>query len=160
MRKTYETPADMSVERAVMDVLAAPGGFTVEKLEKYGPADFALLKNGHVRMVCEVKKRNKHYPQMFVSLAKVQALRDYAAIGIQARVIFATPDGVFSKEIGPGEIDGWIGVGGRSDRGDPKDREMVVFFGDFVVGDKVYKEEKLPMKLVADSNPSWFEVAR
>ena len=157
-RPIYESEADRSRERAVIeDVCAVAGGFKAVKLKEFSKVDFALMRGPAVKMLCEVKVRDRHYPQMFLSLEKVQALRNYAAAtGIAARVIFATPKGIFAKKIGPLEIDGWVGLGGRTDRGDPDDVEMVVYFGPLVVGGKVYREEVEPMTRIADSRREWF----
>ena len=156
MRPTYETPNDQRKEREVIDVVAAMGNMRADKLKAYSNVDFALVRGEKVWGVCEVKVRNKLYPQMMLSLHKVQALRNYAALGLEARVIYATPEGIYSKRIGPKEIDGWIGMGGRTDRGDDSDVEMCVFFGPMVVNGKAMNEEAEPMKRVCDSKQEWF----
>ena len=137
-------------------MVATKFGMKAVKLPQFQDIDFALMKGQVVWGVVEVKARGRHYPQMFLSLAKCQALRNYAAAGLQARVIFATPKGIFAKKIGPLEIDGWIGIGGRKDRNDPSDIEMVAHFGDLVLGDKVMREEKEPMTKICDSDERWF----
>jgi hypothetical protein len=157
VRPTYETPADIEREREVIDMVASKAGMTAHKLKAYSNVDFALMKDRVVRMVCEVKVRNKLYPQMMLSLDKVQALRNYAAMGLEARVIYATPEGIYVKKVGPDAIDGWIGMGGRTDRDDPDDTEMVVYFGQMTVNGKRISEEKDPMKRVCDSERRWFE---
>lgn len=156
MRPTYETADDRSKERQIIDLVATKFGMKAVKLPQFQDIDFALMKGEVVWGVVEVKARGRHYPQMFLSLHKVQALRQYAAAGLQARVIFATPKGIFAKKIGPLEIDGWIGIGGRTDRGDAKDQELMVHFGDLVLGDKVMREEKEPMTRICDSDERWF----
>lgn len=156
MRPTYETAADQSRERLIVDRVCERFGMKAVKLPQFRDIDFALVRGEVVWGVAEVKCRNKHYPQMFLSLHKVQALRNYAAAGLQARVIFATPQGVFTKKIGPLEIDGWIGIGGRTDRGDNKDQELLVYFGDLVQNGKTYKEEQEPMQRLCDSDQGWF----
>ena len=157
MRPTYETQSDISREKQIIDLVASRFGMTAVKLPKFQDIDFALMRGDVVWGVVEVKARGKHYPSMFLSLAKCQALRNYAAAGLQARVIFATPQGVFSKKIGPLEIDGWVGIGGRRDRGDDKDTELMCFFGDLVQNGKTYREEKEPMQRLCDSDPRWFQ---
>jgi hypothetical protein len=157
VRPTYETPADIEREREVIDAVASKAGMTAHKLKAYSNVDFALMKDRVVRMVCEVKVRNKLYPQMMLSLDKVQALRNYAAMGLEARVIYATPEGIYVKKVGPLAIDGWIGMGGRTDRDDPDDTEMVVYFGQMTVNGRRISEEKDPMKRLCDSERRWFE---
>jgi hypothetical protein len=157
MRPVYETAQDRSKEREIIDMVATKTGMRAVKLPQFQDIDFALMRGEVVWGVVEVKGRRKHYPQMFLSLHKVQALRQYACAGLQARVIYATPQGIFAKKIGKGEIDGWIGLGGRTDRGDNKDQEVMVFFGDLVVNGQTMKEEEHPMTKICDSDPRWFE---
>lgn len=152
MRPTYETQSDISREKQIIDLVAGRFGMKAVKLPQFQDIDFALMKGDVVWGVVEVKGRRKHYPQMFLSLHKVQALRNYAAAGLQARVIFATPQGVFAKKIGPLEIDGWIGIGGRTDRNDPMDMEFVCHF--YTPGHET--EEAHPMTKICDSDQGWF----
>lgn len=137
-----------------MGTLPIPPGHKVEKMKKLYGVDYVVTKDGRVRMAIEIKVRKKHYPQMMISLTKVQALRDLASMGVQSRVIFATPEGVFSKAIGPGPIDGWIGTTTRADREDST--ELAVYFGDWQVRDKLYEDEKNPMTRIGDSRMEWF----
>ena len=156
MRPTYETPADRSKERQIIDVVAGKFGMRAVKLPQFQDIDFALMKGDVVWGVVEIKARRQHYPQMFLSLHKVQALRQYAAAGLQARVIYATPQGIYAKKVGPLEIDGWIGIGGRKDRNDPVDTELMVHWGDLVINGQTMKAEQDPMTKICDSNPEWF----
>jgi hypothetical protein len=66
--------------------------------------------------------------------------------------IFATPEGIFAKKVGPAEVDGWIGVGGRKDRGDSLDIELLCYFDT-----SAPSEEKNVMTRVCDSDPRWFQ---
>ena len=157
MRPTFEIEKDLQHEREIAELLARRSGFTPVKNKPFYPADWSFLKGDLLWGVAEIKCRNKHYDQMMLSLEKVQKLREFAASGIEVRAVFATPEGVYVKKIGPEGVDGWIGIGGRADRGDPADREPVVYFSPFIVGGVVYKEEKEPMVRVADSDPRWFE---
>lgn len=156
MRPTYETDRDTKLERAVIQKVATQFGMTADKLPNFSQVDFALSRGPVVWGVAEVKVRNRLYSQMMLSLHKVQALRDLAATGLQARVIYAVPEGIYVKKIGPEEIDGWIGMGGRTDRGDSQDRELVVYFGDAHINGRLIREEKNPMTKLCDSEASWF----
>lgn len=156
MRPRYENEDDLRKEREVIEAVASLAGLTVQKLRP-NDLDFALLRGKQVKMVCEVKIRHKHYDQMFISLDKVQALRDKAAMGLEARVVFATPAGIFVKKIGPGSIDGWIGFAGRTDRGDQFDQELMVHFGQLEINGKYFPEEVEPLKQIAPSKPEWFQ---
>ena len=143
-RPTYETTTDRERERAVMDLVAERTRLAAKKLKTYSEVDYCLMRGERVVGVAEVKVRGRDYPEMFIGVSKVQALRSYAAVGLAARVVFATPSGVYLQEVGPLEITGWIGYGGRQDRGDSQDQEMVVFY------------EQGGMRRICDSRPEWF----
>lgn len=158
-RPVYQTERDLRIEREIAEIVAVAGGMETAKIKDgkgLGKIDHAFYRHGRVLMMAEIKRRDQHYPQMFIGFDKVEALRNVAACGLQARVIFATPKGIYAKKIHQGFIDGWIGQGGRKDRGDPKDIQLVVYFGDWVVGGKVLKAEVEPMTRICDSLPEWF----
>lgn len=143
-RPRYESKADKDRELQVIQRVGAITKLEPKRLPEYSEADFAMLRDNRVVGVAEVKVRGKRYPQMFISLHKVQALRDYASLGLAARLVFALPDGVFVQEIGHPEIMGWIGYAGRTDRGDAQDTEMVVFY------------DTSGMRRLCDSDAGWF----
>lgn len=129
MRPYYESTNDRQHEAEVINLLCNRFALKPEKLKPSLEVDYALMDNtGKCAYVCEIKVRKKRYPDMFLSLAKVQALRAYAAIGINARILFALPDGVHIQKVAPLDIEGWIGYGGRSDRNDSQDGELLVFY--------------------------------
>ena len=129
---------------AVIQRVGALTKLEPKRLPEYSEADFAMLKQDRVVGVAEVKVRGRRYEQMFVSLHKVQALRDYAAWGLAARLVFALPDGVYVQEITHPQIMGWIGYAGRADRGDWQDTELVVFY------------DTHGMRRLCDSDAGWF----
>lgn len=143
-RPRYESKADKDRELQVIQRVGAMTKLEPKRLPEYSEADFAMLRDNRVVGVAEVKVRGKRYPQMFISLHKVQALRDYASLGLAARLVFALPDGVYVQEIGHPEIMGWIGYAGRTDRGDVQDTEMVVFY------------DTSGMRRLCDSDAGWF----
>jgi len=68
--------------------------------------------------------------------------------GTRARVIFATPDGIYVQKVefdpvSP-SIQGWIGIAGRTDRADASDMEPVVYW------------PMTGMERIADSQQEWF----
>lgn len=143
-RPRYESKADKDRELQVIQRVGTMTKLEPKRLPEYSEADFAMLRDNRVVGVAEVKVRGKRYPQMFISLHKVQALRDYASLGLAARLVFALPDGVYVQEIGHPEIMGWIGYAGRTDRGDAQDTEMVVFY------------DTSGMRRLCDSDAGWF----
>lgn len=143
-RPRYESKDDKDRELAVITRVGAVTKLEPKRLPEYGEANFAMLRGNRVVGVAEVKVRGKRYPQTLISMHKVQALRDYAALGLAARLIFALPDGVYVQEITHPEIAGWIGYAGRTDRGDAQDTEMVVFY------------DTHGMRRLCDSDAGWF----
>lgn len=143
-RPRYESKDDKDRELAVITRVGAVTKLEPKRLPEYSEADFAMLRGNRVVGVAEVKVLGKRHPQIFISLHKVQALRDYAALGLAARLIFALPDGVYAQEITHPEIMGWIGYAGRTDRGDAQDTEMVVFYDTHV------------LRRLCDSDAGWF----
>lgn len=129
-------------ERDVAQAVASLAGLTVAEV----PIGFALSRGPRVVMqVFCVLMPKLELPS--VPLCIVQHLRDSAAAGLEARVVFASPEGVFVKKVGPGSIDGWIGL----ERG-----QMRVYFGSVTVGGKVFNEEAEPLRQVAPSKKEWF----
>jgi hypothetical protein len=127
-RPRYESQADRARELAVIERVGQITKLEPKSLPAYSEADYAMVRDGRVVGVAEVKVRGKRYDEMFISLHKVQALRDYAALGLAARIFFAVPDGIYAQEVSHPEINGWIGYAGRADRGDQQDQEMVVYY--------------------------------
>ncbi len=163
-RPLYETDADRTREAAVVDEFARIHRVVPVKLGGKYPADFGLMQGERLVGVVEVKVRYRRnpgmYPEMALSLAKCQALRGLAAWGLKARILFAMREGIFVQPItcdiaiGPkGAVemasDGWgggyIGMMGRTDRGDALDVEPAVFF------------ETKRMKRVGDAPDGIFE---
>ncbi len=155
MRPRYESEGDRRLELEVIETVAGLAKLSPWKLPPLAHADFALNRGGRTVALAEVKVRRRHFEPLFLSLEKVLELQRYAAAGIKCRVLFATPAGIFSKAIEPGSVGGWIAPGGRSDRGDRSDRELMVHFGDLVVDGRVVERHDRPAR-VCDSRPEWF----
>ena len=97
MSITHETEKDRQNEREVAEILAKRSGMQAVKNKDFHKVDWSFLKGHVVWGVAEIKCRHLHYDQLMVSLDKVQALRDHAASGLEARMVFATPAGIFVK---------------------------------------------------------------
>ncbi len=130
-RPFYESSTDRVKEQEVINLFCEKYKLTAAKLKPSLVVDYGLEKDGHLAYVAEVKVRHKSYPSMFISLHKVQEMRQYVAWGVQARVIFALPQGVYVQKLefpsGNPAIQFEIGIRGRTDRGDAADLEPVVF---------------------------------
>lgn len=145
-RPFYETSADRTHEQEVIDLFCSRFSLTPHKLKPSLIVDYALMdKDGICKYACEVKVRKKSYPELFISLAKVQALRAYQAIDVNARIFFVVPEGVYVQKIAPLHIEGYIKYGGRDDRGDMDDKELLVYYN--------FKS----MTRMFDANPEWFK---
>lgn len=159
-RPTYETSNDKRLEAAVAEEFAAHHGMTVTKLGDKYAADFGIMRDKVLMGAVEIKVRDRDYPEFMLSLAKCQNLRALAAWGLLVRVLFATPTGIYAQPItcnvawsprgtfemvGDGYGGGWIGLGGRTDRGDPDDVEPVVYW------------RQATMKRVCASRKEWFK---
>lgn len=147
-RPFYESEKDRTKEQQVIDVFCRQFNLTAQKLKPSLIVDYALLKGERMVGVCEVKVRGKSYPEMFISLHKVQEMRKHVNDGNKARIIFAVPEGVYVQKVefpdGDPSIKGWIGIKGRKDRNDPFDMEPVVHW------------PLKDMTRIADSNKEWF----
>lgn len=125
-RPTYETQADIAAERAFADLLVRKWrAESAHKLPKAYAFDFALLRDGAVRAMVEVKFRSAEYPTLIMSLHKWQAGRWFLEQGLAAIFAIHWPSG-FHYYAMTGAEDFPIRVGGRSDRNDWQDQEPVI----------------------------------
>lgn len=129
MRPTYETERDRQLERITIEVAAKRWQVTAVKLPQFDEVDYALVRGGRVVGVAEVKTRsNQHdtYQTYMISLRKVMrgAALELSA-GLRFVLVVGFTDGVWycrpSKE-----QDCNVSIGGRKDRGDEQDVEMVL----------------------------------
>ena len=133
----------MTVEREIADVVGQVAGMTVKEL----PIGFALMRGDRVLMHIHCVLM----PELDIPgcpLHVVQHLRMSAAAGLQARVVFAMPQGVMVKKITEGPIDGWVSLKGQW---------LQVEFGAWTVGGKTFDEERNPLTQIAASKKEWFE---
>ena len=135
MRRTYETDADLGREREIASYLERTWNCNLRKLDKYGAFDFAFEKVNDEGMlvVCgfvEIKRRNcKHdaYPTILVSASKRQhAISMLDATGCSAGFVIVYDDLV--RLISFTAPPCYTTVGGRSDRGDSADQEVVLHY--------------------------------
>lgn len=131
-------------ELALARAVGALAGMTVQEL----PVGFALMKGERMAMhVFCVLTQKLELPS--VPYVVMERLRSSAVSGLQARAVFASPQGVFVKKVGPAQMDGWIGLEGG---------QMVVSFGSLKVGDKIFNEEAEPLsQLPINPSPEWFQ---
>lgn len=125
MRPAYETDQDRSREQDIADKLAQLWDCSFVKTPRFYPFDYTILRKDTAVAFCEVKCRAKQYPTLMLSLHKwttgVQLSRD---TGLPFIVVASVPDGIHWHEVVAKPYS--IVVGGRSDRGDPEDKEPCV----------------------------------
>lgn len=102
------------------------GGLTAHKLPRADQIDFAIVdEDRQVIAVVEVKCRQQRYETLMLSASKWLRLQEYRTLGIDALLLVRWPDGTFVAPALPEYLHS-LQIGGRIDRGDPEDMEMVV----------------------------------
>ena len=129
-RPTYETAADLDAEAKVAAQLARAWEAEPLKLPKFYKCDWALSREGAVKVFLEIKCRRNtpsKYPTVIISADKYAYLKQLdAALGIPALLVFKFSDGSVYY-VRPAACDPFpVAVGGRHDRNDPEDTEPVV----------------------------------
>jgi hypothetical protein len=125
---TYETAQDRQREAAVARAVATHLGMSATKLAKYDFADFALTRGEHVAGLLEVKVRrvaSTTYPTYHVSMAKLLKLVQWQPLEIYLAVQWTDRLGLLQlrpDRLSPVEF---LSIGGRQDRGDPMDIEIM-----------------------------------
>ncbi len=135
MRPAYETEQDLEKERVIAPYLERAWSCNLRKLNKFGSFDYALEKIGDsgvlvVRGFVEIKRRNcahNHYQTIMVSASKrQQALSMFETTKCPTAFVVAYDDVV--KYISLIEEPCKTTVGGRFDRGDKQDAEVVIHY--------------------------------
>jgi hypothetical protein len=129
-RPTYESPADLENEEAVVKAIYKGLGCDgYHKTPKFSAIDFALLRGAVVTYFVEVKcRKNKRdrYKEFMLSLAKYDALLLSRKLNqTTSLLVVRWLDCIGLLTIPPPTL--WIGIGGRNDRNDPDDMEPVVY---------------------------------
>ena len=127
MRPHYESAGDTTREMRVAAQAARVWGM-VKKLPFDYRADFVFLQDGVVSFFAEVKVRSETYDPFWISLKKWMALE---ALSIEARrpslIIVQWPDEPLAYvPVLPSSKLAQMVWGGRADRGDAQDSEVMV----------------------------------
>lgn len=123
---TYETHADRQREAAVARAVGRHLGMATTKLAKYEFADYALTRDGRVTGLLEVKVRfvsSTQYPTYHVSMAKLLKLQAWP-INRYLAVQWTDRLGLLRLHTSPDPVE-FLTIGGRLDRGDPMDVEIM-----------------------------------
>lgn len=130
MGMMYETAQDLKRESDVIVAYAEMLGYEYQKLPIAYKADYALLEDGEVKALVEIKCRNVNhdtYDTIILSLLKWHDINAMSQrINIPAVFVIRYNDGVFS--IPMRETPDAITIGGRVDRGDSRDIEPVIHY--------------------------------
>ena len=126
----YETQADRNNEQRVAELLAEKG-YTLVKLPLQYKLDFAIIEDELDKVVgfAELKARTvemNKYPTAMISLAKVVKAHDISSCtNLPSYFIVLYKDALvrinFASEFS-------VNIGGRSDRGDPQDRDVCAYY--------------------------------
>ena len=129
-RPMYETQADRNNEQRVAELLAEKG-YTLVKLPLQYKLDFAIIEDELDKVVgfAELKARTvemNKYPTAMISLAKVVKAHDISSCtNLPSYFIVLYKDALvrinFASEFS-------VNIGGRSDRGDPQDRDVCAYY--------------------------------
>lgn len=129
-RPMYETQFDRNNEQRVAELLAEKG-YTLVKLPLQYKLDFAIIEDELDKVVgfAELKARTvemNKYPTAMISLAKVVKAHDISSCtNLPSYFIVLYKDALvrinFASEFS-------VNIGGRSDRGDPQDRDVCAYY--------------------------------
>jgi len=137
IRPTYERGHDLNNERAALNKFCRELDCDFISLPKAARADSILFRDGNARIVVEVKVRNNDrlkYPTYMISQDKYIELCNWANRGFISVLLVQWADDLGYVTI---PVEHTVSVGGRYDRGDPKDIENVVHIdiGKFSIAD-------------------------
>ena len=129
MGKIYDTAESKANERRVMASVSRRFGVEGKKLPEFSEIDFVISRNGKGWGWAEVKCRwnlSTDYPTYMIDLAKVEALRAAASgTDSHARIIVRWDD--YLGVVDAATCTYTTGWGGRTDRNDPLDRDMMAY---------------------------------
>jgi hypothetical protein len=126
-RPLYETAADLNNEASATAVLCEALGCDALKLPLASRADRLLHKDGEARTIVEYKCRRVKrgaYDTFMISKAKYDALCAWNDRGFKAALLVEWADQLAYLMVPCEHEDG---EGGRTDRGDERDIESMVF---------------------------------
>ena len=130
-RPRYESRQDRENEAQIIQDFCGIYGYDVERQEDRRRVNYFCYRGEELKLIVEVKSRNNrrdHYPDVMFSKRKWDSgLRLSEKHGVPFMIIIRWTDftgGISNRMAEPDRI----GRGGRSDRGDPADKEQMVYF--------------------------------
>jgi len=135
LRPIYETKTDVANERQIADQLERAWSCSLMKLSKpLSNVDMVAVRDGRVVALVEIKRRKYTSGQIqawggyMISLDKIKEGLAYSrAAGLPFILAVGLADGTFTIRVDDATPD-VVRIGGRSDRGDAKDIEVVVLY--------------------------------
>lgn len=124
-RPLYETTDDLRREEKVIGLIAPLYSATYEKLPRSYGMDYALIRDGSIERLAEVKCRSTphdRYDTYMISASKIRAAKAWNGLGFQTWLYVQFTDGIFGVSLSTYFE---FKMGGRADRNDPADREIM-----------------------------------
>lgn len=126
MRPRYQRAHDIENERAALAKFCAHAKCEAVKLPMEARADSMLVRNGKAKVIVEVKTRRNErlkYSTYMLSQDKYTALCEWESKGFLPVLLVQWTDALGCVRV---PVEHVVSIGGRYDRGDPKDVENVV----------------------------------
>lgn len=125
-RPIYETAGDRSAQERVAQALRAALQCDLDPTPPLSPVDYIARRSGALCGLVEVKVRRtpmRAYPTYMIALSKLAAMQSLAMVaGVPAILAVGWSDAIgWVKPEGITDVTG----GGRQDRGDRRDQELV-----------------------------------
>lgn len=129
MSRIYDTTRQDAAERAAAAELAKHWGCKVARFPRFCPVDYFAHKDGELRALIEVKCRTHRiaeYPTLILDAHKWLTVTQ-AALGFRVWPVLLVQfaDALAFADLSRTPID-HVSMGGRSDRGDTLDSDLVV----------------------------------
>lgn len=128
-RPTYERAEDRRRQRDIIEEVAYRWRASWKGRVRYDPVDYDLYRGGALVAKAEVKARpflHATYPDYMLSAAKWRkACSQAAAAGVPLWLVVGYTDGCYCTRLDG--ISPRIAMGGRQDRGDPRDMELCIY---------------------------------
>ena len=129
-RKQYETEEDLEIERAILQEVCNQWKCEGQKLPISYHLDYALLRDDKIVALIEIKNRNipsDQYETAIIPVTKrVSGNKLGNELGVPAMLVLRYQDDI--KFVGFSEEPDYSAIGGREDRGDWQDKEIVCHY--------------------------------
>jgi hypothetical protein len=129
-RPIYETSRDMDAEREIAETIAQKYNATAIKAKRLYGLDWFFERDGYVVGMVEIKVRNYYrndFTTYMISADKVARIRLLAGVtGVPAFLFVSWKDGI--GYINLCDEPDYNAIGGRRDRGDDQDVEVMLHY--------------------------------